>query len=120
DQEPPKRLIAAKRFYRQFLRCCTSCFVSCLDVMDICLRVVGPIFILIALAIIGCVTYTFFTIVLPTQYGEGASMVLMVNEFLFGCFLLVNLLYNYLMSIFTSPGQPPGYTGTASGSNVDQ
>ncbi|CAE8690212.1 unnamed protein product, partial [Polarella glacialis] len=43
-----------------------------------------------------------------------------VNEFLFGCFLVVNLLYNYLMSIFTPPGQPPEYTGTASGSNVDQ
>eukprot|EP00933_Yihiella_yeosuensis_P033078 TRINITY_DN26782_c0_g1_i1.p1 TRINITY_DN26782_c0_g1~~TRINITY_DN26782_c0_g1_i1.p1 ORF type:complete len:356 (+),score=41.41 TRINITY_DN26782_c0_g1_i1:87-1070(+) len=107
DVAPSKHVILWKRHMRTVTRYCFRCCNKCMDCMDTCIRVVGPVFICLALAIISGVAYTFFTVVLPEKAASGTSNFMLTVEFLLGFFLLVNLIYNYLMAIFIAPGEPP-------------
>jgi len=79
----------------------------CLDAMDVVMRLLGPIFICLAIGLIGFSAYTTFTVILPNLADTSSSPTVLILGFLQACFLVVNLFYNYAMSICTSPGNPP-------------
>jgi len=110
-QEPGALCIVFRRSMRQCLRLTSHCCNVCLDCVDIALRVIGPLFIGLALALIGFVSYTFFTVLIPFLADSGTSQMKLFLEMGFGCFLLVNILYNYAMSICLNAGEPPEFPG---------
>lgn len=104
-------MMLARRCLRQLLQCVCSCVNRGLDCLDIFVRVLGPAFILIALALFGFVAYTFFFLVLPAKIEEGMPVLVWGAQAVMGMFLLANLVYNYLMAILVDPGIPPEYAG---------
>lgn len=79
-----------------------------LDAFDCFIKVLGPIFMLLALTLFSFETYTFFAFVLPVL-GEDWPIQFQVFVTVVGVFLLANLLYNYLKAVCTDPGSPPIY-----------
>lgn len=87
------------------LDCCLGCGTGA---VHLCLRVLGPLLICLAVVLISFVTYVFLVhalplleddLGLPGQCGLAGA----------GLFLLFNALYNYGKSIRLDPGLPPEY-----------
>jgi len=80
------------------------------DVMTIVfgfvMKIIGPVFMCLALVLIGSVTYGYFWHVLPNLKLNVAAKSLLTFS---GVFLLVNILYNYGKAVLTDPGLPPEY-----------
>eukprot|EP00439_Symbiodinium_sp_Y106_P019547 s585_g2.t1 len=112
-QEPGFLCIGPRRLARQCLRCCGQCCNFVLDCVDVALRVIGPLFVLLALSLVSFVTYTFFTVLIPHLADSGTSSSQLLFEMALGCFLLVNILYNYAMAVCLNPGVPPEFPGEA-------
>jgi len=73
---------------------------------DMVLKVLGPVLVCVAVSLYGFVTYTFFRYTLPyLELGPMAQGALG----LVALFLLGNLLYNHICTIFSDPGLPPEY-----------
>jgi len=69
-------------------------------------RVLGPIFVLMALCLIGGVVYVLMWELLPyytTSYASPQAIL----HISFSAFMLFNILFNYCMTIFTPPGSSP-------------
>lgn len=114
EQAKPGLLcIWIRRRARQMLRCISGCCGFCLDCMDIVLRVLGPLMVLLAVCLIGFVAYTFFTIIIPHLSDNGTSTSMLLMQMALGCFLLVNVMYNYTMAVCLRAGQPPPFPGDA-------
>merc|ERR1719221_1612951 len=94
---------------RKCLRCMLCCLSRAMDYLDVCVKILGPVFVLLALALFGFETYTFFVYVLPDLETQGFSEPTLAAVVMIGVFLLCNLVYNYIMAIFVSPGIPPLY-----------
>eukprot|EP00440_Ansanella_granifera_P031095 gb/GFBE01033768.1/.p1 GENE.gb/GFBE01033768.1/~~gb/GFBE01033768.1/.p1 ORF type:complete len:330 (+),score=39.20 gb/GFBE01033768.1/:1-990(+) len=109
QEAPSESFIIFRRLLRRCVRCLSTACALVLDCLDLVLRIVGPLFVLLALSIIGFVSYIFFTVFVPHIADNGTPFMVLLVEVVIACFLLVNLIYNYLMSICTSPGQPPEY-----------
>lgn len=100
-----------RRRIRQLLRCMSRCCGFCLDCMDVVLRVLGPLMVLLAVSLIGFVAYTFFTIIIPHLADSGTPNWVLLLQVAFGCFLLVNVMYNYAMAVCLRAGEPPPFPG---------
>jgi len=74
--------------------------------LDGFVRIIGPIFVLLALTIIGGVVYELFVDVIPFHAGSVVSPLGLAHTLL-SLFLLYNIGFNYGMTIFTPPGAPP-------------
>lgn len=83
----------------------TSVLARSLDVVDCCIKLLGPLFMCLALLLFSFETYTYFAYVLPSM----GNMPIIFQAFVtfIGVFLLANLCYNYLKAICTDPGLPP-------------
>merc|ERR1712007_23874 len=71
------------------------------------MRILGPLLMFIALALISFVTYTYFTSLLPLMVQK--TLIRKVVTTFVGLFLVTNMLYNYLKASCTDPGIPPEY-----------
>ena len=100
-------------FYKLVARCLFSnqnyCIITtCLKWSSTCfrisMRVIGPLMLLLANALIFGVAYIFFTRLLPRTSGES-PLLYWLHAFI-GAFLLVNVIFNYISCAFTSPGSP--------------
>mmetsp|Transcript_25558 Transcript_25558/g.60795 ORF Transcript_25558/g.60795 Transcript_25558/m.60795 type:complete len:243 (-) Transcript_25558:277-1005(-) len=86
----------------------TSCSSRCIGfiadnlelIVDIAVRVTGPIYILIAVVLISAVAYVFFTAVLPMYRGP---LWLASFHWTLSVYLALNIYYNYAMCIRTDP-----------------
>jgi len=78
-----------------------------MDTVDIVMRLVGPVFICLAVVLIGFAAYVTFTVTLPHVANTGSPSAVIAFDFVLACFLVVNLFYNYAMAICTPPGSPP-------------
>ena len=67
-------------------------------------KVLGPVMIVAANFLLGCVTYGFLFYIIP-EVSEG-SFVKMSTNILIGLFFLSNILFNYMACVFTPPGSP--------------
>ncbi|CAK0869905.1 unnamed protein product [Prorocentrum cordatum] len=108
--KPPGRM-CLRRLARRILRWAAGCADRCFETVDVCMKIIGPFFVLLALVLFGFESYGFFFMLLPMllESGEvGHAWVCMLGSS--GAFLLVNLLYNYAMAICTDPGLPPEHT----------
>jgi len=74
--------------------------------LDGAVRIIGPIFVLLALTIIGGVVYELFVDVIPYHAGTLSSP-LGFTLTTISLVLLYNIFWNYGMTIFTPPGAPP-------------
>lgn len=70
----------------------------------ICMRVLGPLFLIFGNILILSVTYIYLLVVLPLL--SNGSNILFWLYLLFGLFLAINILFNYLACVFTKPGSP--------------
>jgi len=88
-------------------RICVRRFLQCsMWVADILISIVGPLLSLAATILILFVTYVYFNEILPaliSSYGILQSRLIT----LLGLWLLGNLLFNYWMTHFMGPGNPP-------------
>ena len=74
-------------------------------VVDVTLRISGPLYVAVACVLISCVAYVFFTVLLPLRYPFFSLLGLL--HALTGITLVFNIFFNYFHCIFTNPGQPP-------------
>jgi len=69
------------------------------------LRITGPLYVVLATALILTVAFVFYTIIFPLRYSiytlEGAFHA--TTAFL----VIFNVFFNYFYCVFTNPGQPP-------------
>ena len=72
---------------------------------DYTMRILGPCLIVMALGLIGTVTFMYFRHLLPLVLGPGLGAAHLLHA-LFALFLLVNVLFNYVLCVLTDPGQP--------------
>ncbi|CAJ1394566.1 unnamed protein product [Effrenium voratum] len=100
--------IAFKRASRDMMRLFDSTVRMGQRVFHVVMRIVGPCLVLLALSLIGFVTYTYFWYgfaEMAKEVGQpGAVAISMV-----GVFLLTNALYNYAKAVMTSAGIPPEF-----------
>jgi palmitoyltransferase len=69
------------------------------------IRVIGPCLLCVLLGLIGFMTFTYFTELLPHMVQEtGTGIALVVTAA--GLGLLFNILYNYVRCVLTGPGHP--------------
>lgn len=69
------------------------------------IRMFGPVFVALAVLLIGSVAFIWYRVVLPFYVAENGLLAIAV--FLLGSFLAVNIAYNYYMVVITPPGAPP-------------
>lgn len=110
DGKEKTKRVTASRIMRRFTGVALSLLARSLDFFDIFIKILGPIFMLLALSLFSFETYTYFAYVLP-YHEEDMPVVLQVSFTILGVFLLMNLVYNYLKAIFTDPGIPPEWDG---------
>merc|ERR1712130_303595 len=105
--EPTEKVksVTAGRLMRRLSSVLLSVLGRSLDLFDICIKILGPIFMCLALSLISFETYVYFTYVVPGMGDDGMVMKVPVTSL--GVFLLMNLIYNYLKAAFTNPGTPP-------------
>lgn len=75
-------------------------------IVEAALFMIGPVLSTCALLMIGFVTHTFFTEVMPRLVEERGFATAYVIVF-FGIYLLFALVFNYLSATWVGPGHPP-------------
>ncbi|XP_062575151.1 palmitoyltransferase ZDHHC16B-like [Saccostrea cucullata] len=65
----------------------------------------GPIFMVLVVCLTTSVVVIFYICLLPHVYQQSLSKT--VFHLIFGHWLLVNIVFNYVMAVFTDPGHPP-------------
>jgi len=95
-----------RRLMHRWARTTTFMVMNFADSFDCIIKLLGPMFMCIAFALFGFVSYSFFTVVLPATRLPYTAKVM---EGQLALFLLGNMIYNYLRAIFTDPGLPPEY-----------
>jgi len=80
-------------------------FMGFKSVFDFAIRLVGPIFVIIATVLISGVIVIFFRAILP-YYGDYTSFFGLTHIAIGGYFTFC-IYFNYFMAIFTSPGGVP-------------
>lgn len=70
------------------------------------IRVLGPVFVLLAVTLIGSVIYIYYAALLP-YYGVWGWHPAGWAHALLSVFLVFNIFYNYTMVVITRPGSPP-------------
>lgn len=104
---PPRRIFALgnMQFRVSHARVCDAIMDGLSFALEGFVYLIGPLLILLALFIIGILTYTFFTILLPMLQLKYAGSSL-VNVYLglhasWVVFIVVNVLFNYFMCVTT-------------------
>mmetsp|Transcript_5740 Transcript_5740/g.8026 ORF Transcript_5740/g.8026 Transcript_5740/m.8026 type:complete len:320 (-) Transcript_5740:42-1001(-) len=70
------------------------------------LRILGPILVVVLMAILGGLTYTYFIHLLPYHFPEYTDYTWLgyTIHISLGVFILFNIVFNYFMVVFTNPG----------------
>jgi palmitoyltransferase len=84
--------------WRDLVASCSACAGGLI-------RIFGPVFVALAVLLIGSVAFVWYRVVLPFYVAENGLLAIAV--FLLGSFLAVNVAYNYYMVVMTPPGFPP-------------
>jgi len=100
--------VACLRARRDLIRMADKVIDLSQRVFHVGMRILGPCLVLLALGLIGFVTYTFFWYALPEMEAEQ-GVIPSSSISLLGVFLLFNALYNYFKAICTPGGTPPSY-----------
>jgi len=112
-RKPVVRMYVRKLQSRLFI-CVGWLLNKSFDCFDIFVKVMGPVFILLALSLFAFCAYTYFFLVLPDMADQqDPPYVRMGLLTTLAVFLLVNLVYNYVMAICVDPGLPPEYESVA-------
>ena len=88
------------------------CLAGLQTLMEGAVYILGPFLILLALAIVGLLSYTFFRVLLPMMLEKHAprgtvwQMMVVTLHGLWVIFLLVNILFNYAMCVLTKNDGP--------------
>mmetsp|Transcript_130836 Transcript_130836/g.184363 ORF Transcript_130836/g.184363 Transcript_130836/m.184363 type:complete len:147 (-) Transcript_130836:239-679(-) len=69
--------------------------------------VLGPVCVVVAFGLIGMVTFTYFSTILPAYMPDGYFNLVSLVHLAISLWLVFNVPFNYLMCIFTPPGRPP-------------
>lgn len=77
---------------------CGMCF-------KLTVKVIGPLMVVAANFLFGCIAYGFLFYIIP-EMSQGSALVFGMYVAL-GLFFLVNILFNYIACISTPPGSPP-------------
>jgi hypothetical protein len=72
---------------------------------DYTMRLLGPCLIVLALGLLSSVTYLYFLVLLPLLLGPQVGPAHVLHG-AFALLLLVNVFFNYLLCVSTSPGSP--------------
>ncbi|XP_074641614.1 palmitoyltransferase ZDHHC16-like isoform X2 [Tubulanus polymorphus] len=67
-------------------------------------KYLGPLFVLLVVCLTASVVVIFYMCLLPQKYYHSIGWT--IYHLVFGHWLLVNLVFNYLMAVFTNPGSP--------------
>ncbi|KNC50919.1 uncharacterized protein AMSG_07161 [Thecamonas trahens ATCC 50062] len=78
-------------------------WVQC--VADTLIRLIGPLFVLLALTLTSSVIYVWWVVLLPLHVPQVVSFWGLIHCMVAAC-LIVNILYNYISCIITPPGTP--------------
>lgn len=68
-------------------------------------KYLGPIFMITVIFLTTSVVAIFYTCLLPHVYAQSTART--IFHLVFGHWLLVNIVFNYVMAAFTHPGTPP-------------
>ncbi|CAC5426412.1 Coiled-coil domain-containing protein 186,Palmitoyltransferase ZDHHC16,Palmitoyltransferase ZDHHC16A [Mytilus coruscus] len=68
-------------------------------------KYLGPIFMTAVVCLVSSVIVVAYTCLLPQEYTKGVARC--IFHLIFGHWLLVNVVFNYVMAAFTNPGNPP-------------
>ncbi|XP_033757625.1 palmitoyltransferase ZDHHC16B-like [Pecten maximus] len=68
-------------------------------------KYLGPIFMTMVIFLTTSVVAIFYTCLLPHVYAQSTSRT--IFHLVFGHWLLINIVFNYIMAAFTNPGTPP-------------
>jgi len=79
------------------------------SIVDNGMRVVGPLFVLLAISLIGAVIFVLVYELIPF-YSEHISVEVGVLLMCITIFLATNILFNYYMTVVTHPGKVPDLT----------
>jgi len=91
----------------------------CSRLLSIAMKCIGPCFIMLALALIGYCTSTYFVCVCPLLAQDlGLSTTATIT--LVGFFCLVNGLYNYCKASCSDAGRPPEFSDAVLASVTDE
>lgn len=74
---------------------------------EVTTKLLGPILICLAVALIALVTFTFFDGIMPALHIPAFSFTWLIVT-TFGIWILANLVFNYGASILVAPGHPKG------------
>lgn len=76
------------------------------NVVDNVIYALGPVLVMVALAIMGGLSYAFFTVTLPMIAPSGPASVNWVMHMGTFCFILMNVMHNYFLCVTTSNKGP--------------
>jgi len=107
ERRERKKKVTPGRVMRRVGGIATSILVRSLDIVDCCIKILGPLFMCLALLLFSFETYTYFAYVLPSM--SDTPIIFQAFVTFLGVFLLANLSYNYLKAICTDPGLPPAW-----------
>lgn len=68
-------------------------------------KYLGPIFMTAVVCLVSSVIIVAYTCLLPQEFKKG--VIRCVFHLVFGHWLLINTVFNYVMAAFTNPGNPP-------------
>ncbi|ESO96848.1 hypothetical protein LOTGIDRAFT_115412 [Lottia gigantea] len=96
-------------FYNEFTTW-NSCIDTAMEPMfwfvDHFAKYLGPIMVTFVVIMITFVVAVFYTCLFPRIYFTSHTLVT-VAHFIFGNWLLINIVFHYLMGVFRNAGQPP-------------
>ena len=68
------------------------------------MKVLGPIMLMFALTLFSLIVFFFLVYIYPDV--SGGNFYLFAAHFIFGVYMLVNVIFNYIACAFTNPGSP--------------
>eukprot|EP01114_Cavostelium_apophysatum_P002358 TRINITY_DN12096_c0_g1_i1.p1 TRINITY_DN12096_c0_g1~~TRINITY_DN12096_c0_g1_i1.p1 ORF type:complete len:294 (+),score=17.92 TRINITY_DN12096_c0_g1_i1:91-972(+) len=76
-----------------------------MEIMSCAMRILGPMLLLCLIGMISGIVWVHFTYLLPLTVEEGSIAYFL--HVIFSCFILFNILFNYVQVVRVNPGNPP-------------
>mmetsp|Transcript_19093 Transcript_19093/g.73462 ORF Transcript_19093/g.73462 Transcript_19093/m.73462 type:complete len:338 (-) Transcript_19093:1628-2641(-) len=92
-------------------RCALYVVLAAQTLLSKAALVLGPVCVVVAFGLIGMVSFTYFSTILPYYMPGGYFNLVSVVHLAISLWLVFNVPFNYLMCIFTPPGAPPKQEG---------
>ena len=90
-------------------------------VFDRTLKLLGPLFVVLATGITTFIIFTYFTAILPYYFGPISNWgFLAYFHFMLSLWVSFSIYYNYFLSALTSPGNTPSSYKQQNGTSNDE